>query len=116
MEKREDLSDCEPDSCAQMRVVPYVIDVFESLSSVVTEFCEVFSCCSHWEDVVPQSLSFSEKRTHCCTSTQEEMRYESPQVKALPLSIRRMMPPTPLQDSNDTFEEEQGLLGLEDQR
>ena len=116
MEKPEDVSDCEPDSCAEMRVVSYVTDVSVSPSSVVTEFCEVFSCCSHWEDVVPQSFSFSKKRTHCCTSTQEEMRYESPQVKALPLSIRRKMPPTPLQDSNDTFEEEQVLLGLEDQR
>ena len=51
------------------------------------------------------------KRAHCCTSTQEEMRYESPQVKAHPSSRRRMMPPTPLQNSNHTFEEEQGLLG-----
>ena len=37
-------------------------------------------------------------------------------MKPLPLPRRRMMPPTPLQNSNDTFEEEQGLLGAEDQR
>ena len=42
------------------------------------------------------------------------MRYESPQVKALPLSRRRIMPPAPLQNSN-AFEEEQGLHGAEDQ-
>ena len=52
---------------------------------------------------------------HSCTSTQEGMRYKSPQVKAPPLSSRRMMPPTPLQNSNDTFEQEQELLGAEDQ-
>ena len=115
MEKHGDLSDCEPDSCAHVRVVPDVTDVLVSPSSVVTEFCEVFSCCSDWEDVVPQSLSLSRKRAHCCTSTHEEMRYESPQVKAPPLSRSGMMPPTPLQNSNDTFEEEQVLLGAEDQ-
>ena len=43
-------------------------------SSVVTEFCEVFSCCSDWEDVVPQSFSFSmlkryEKQTSESAST-----------------------------------------------
>ena len=107
LEKREDLSDCEPDSCAHVRVVPDVTDVLVSPFSVVTEFCEVSSCCSDWEDVVPQSFSFSKKRALCCTSTQEEMRYEGSQGKAAPLSRRRMMPPTPLQNSNDTFEEEQ---------
>ena len=56
-----------------------------------------------------------QKRAHCCTVTQEETRYESSQVKALPLSRRRMMPPTPLQNSNDTFEEEQGHFDVEDQ-
>ena len=33
-------------------------------SSVVTEFCDCFSCYSGWEDVVPQSFSFSKKREH----------------------------------------------------
>ena len=45
-----------------MCVVLDVTDVPVSPSSVVTEFCEVFSCCSDWEDVVPQSFSFSKKR------------------------------------------------------
>ena len=100
LEKHEDLSDCEPDSCAHVRVVPYVTDVLVSPSSVVTEFCEVFSCFSDWEDVVPQSFSFSKKCAHCCTSTQEEMRWKGSQVKTPPhFSRRRMMPPTPLQNS-----------------
>ena len=67
-----------------------------------------FSCCSDWEFVEPQSFSFSKKRAHCCTSTQEGMRYESPTLKALPLSRRRMMPPTPVQNSYLSFEKEQG--------
>ena len=92
LEKHEDLSDCEPDSRACVRMVPDVTDVLVSPSSVVTEFCEVFSCCSDWEDVVPQSFSFSKKRAHCCTSTQEEMRYEGSQGKALPMTRRRMTP------------------------
>ena len=91
------------------------IYVLVSPSSVVTEFCDGFSCCSDWEDVEPQSFSFSRRRAHCCTSTQEEMRYESSQVKGPPLSRRRMRPPTPLQNSNDTFEEEQGHFEVEDQ-
>ena len=108
VEKLEDLFDFEPDTLALVRVVPDVIDELVSLSSMVTEFCEVLSCCFDWEDVVPQSFSFSQKRSQCCTCTQEEMRYGSPQMKALPLSRRRKMPLTPVQNSNDTFEEEQG--------
>ena len=65
-----------------MSVVPDVTDVPVSPSSVVTEFCDVSSWCSDWEFVEPQSFSFSKKRAHCCTSTQEGMRYESPPVKA----------------------------------
>ena len=34
--------------------------------------------------VEPQSFYFSTKRAHSCTVTQEEMRFEEPQVKALP--------------------------------
>ena len=41
----------------RMCVVPDVTDVHVSPSSVVSEFCEVFSGCSEWEDVVPQSFS-----------------------------------------------------------
>ena len=46
---------------------------------------------------------------------QEEMRFEGPQVKALPLSRKRMMPPTPLQNPNSSFGEEQGHFEVEDQ-
>ena len=61
--------------------------------------------------VEPQSFSFFKKRAHFCTNTQEEMRYESTQVKAVPFSSgRRMRPPTPLQNSNSSFEEEQKAL------
>ena len=87
--------------------VPDVIDVPVSPSSVVTEFRDGFSCCSDGEFVEPPFFSFSKKRSLCCTVTQEEMRYESSQVKAPPL-IGRMMPPTPLQSSYSSFEGEQG--------
>ena len=113
MEKFEDLSEFQPDTCALVRVVLDVTDLLVFPSSVVTEFCEVFSCCSDCEEVVPHSLFLT--RAHCCTSTQEGMRYESPPVKAPPLSRRRMMPPALLQNSNETFEGEQELLGTEDQ-
>ena len=36
------------------------------------------------------------------------MRYEGLPVKAHPLSRRRMTPPTPVQNSNTSFEREQG--------
>ena len=61
LEKHEDVSDFELDSCAHVLVV---LDVFVSLSSVVTECCEVFSCCSDWEDVVLLSFSLSKERAH----------------------------------------------------
>ena len=51
LEKHEDLSECETDSCAHVRVVHDVIDVLVSPSSVVTEFCDCFSCCSDWDFV-----------------------------------------------------------------
>ena len=84
MERHEDLSDCELDSCAHVRVVLDVTDVLVSPSSAVTEFCDVSLSCSDLEFVEPQSFSFSKMRAHCCTSTQEEMRYEGSQVKAPP--------------------------------
>ena len=55
-------------------MVPDLIDVLVSPSSVVTEFCDVSSMCSDWEIVEPQSFSCSKKRAHCSTDTQEEMR------------------------------------------
>ena len=97
LEEPEDLSDCEPDSCAHVRVVLVVTDVPVSPSSVVTEFRDVSPCDSDWEFVEPQSFSFSKSVPHCGTDTQEEMRYEGSPVKALPLSRRRMTPPTPMQ-------------------
>ena len=42
LEKPEDLSDCEPDTCAHVRVLPDVTDVLVAPSSVVTEFCDCF--------------------------------------------------------------------------
>ena len=74
--------------------VSEVMDVPVSPSSVVTELCDVFSCCSDREFVEPQSFSFSTKSAHCGTDTQEEMRYEGSPVIAPPLSRRRMTPPT----------------------
>ena len=70
LEELEDLSECQPDSCADVRVVPDVTDVLVSLSSVVTEFCDGFSCCSDREFVEPQSFSFSKKHSFFCTVMQ----------------------------------------------
>ena len=82
LDNPEDLSDCEPDSCAHVRVVPDVTDVPVHTLCVVTELCDVSPCGSDWEFVEPQSFSFSQKRAHFCTDTQEEMRYEGSPVKA----------------------------------
>ena len=46
VEKPKDLSDCEPDTRAQLRMVPDVTDVPVSPSSVVIEFCDGSSFCS----------------------------------------------------------------------
>ena len=110
-----DLSDGTLDSCAHVRVVPDVTDVSVSPSSVVTELCEVFSCSSDWKDVLPPSFSFSKKRAHCCTSKQEEMKYEGSQGKASLMTRRRLTPPTPLQNSYASFEGEQGSYEVEGQ-
>ena len=56
LENLDDSSDCELVSCELVRVVRDVIDVLVSLSSVVTELCEVSSLCSDWEFVEPQSF------------------------------------------------------------
>ena len=80
---------------------------------MVTELCDGLSLSSDWEDVVPQSLSFSKTRALCCTSTQEEMRYEGSPVKAPPITRRRMTPPTPLQNLYTSFEGEQGSYEVE---
>ena len=49
-------SGCELDSRARVRLVLDVTDVLVSPSSVVTELCDVSSCCSDWEFVEPQSF------------------------------------------------------------
>ena len=77
MEKLDELSECGLVSCALMRVVPAVIDVPASPSSVVTEFCDLLSFCCDRKFVEPQSFSFSKKRALWCTRTQEEMRQNS---------------------------------------
>ena len=60
MGESDDLSDRELVSCELVRVVPDVIDVLVSPSSMVTEICEVSPCCSDWEFVEPQSFLSSE--------------------------------------------------------
>ena len=57
----------------------------------------------------------SHKKRARCTVAQEEMRFEGPQVKAPPLSRRRMRPPTPLHNSYSSFEEEQENFEVEDE-
>ena len=96
-------------------MVPDVIDVLVYLSSVVSEFCDASSICSNREFVEPQSFfSFSKKRAFYFTSTHEEMRYEGSQVKAAPITRRRMTPRTPMQNSYTSFEREHG--SYEDER
>ena len=63
-------------------MVPDVIAVPVSPSSVVTELCDASSGCLDWELVELQSFSFSQKPVW--TATQEEMRYEDSPVKASP--------------------------------
>ena len=103
-----DLSDCEPDSFALVRVVPDVTDVLVSPSSVVTELFDVSPCCLDWDFVELQSFSFSKRRAHCGIDTQEEMRYEGSPVKAHPLLRRRMTPPAPMQYSYTSFMRDHG--------
>ena len=63
LEKLDDLSECEPVSCALVCVVPDVTDMLVSPSSVVTVFCDVLSICSDREFVEPQSFTFSTKKS-----------------------------------------------------
>ena len=118
MEKPNDLADLEPDTGrGKVYVVLVVTDVLVSPSSVVTEFCDGFSCCLDWEFVEAESFSFSQKRAHCCTATQEEMRYESTQVKAPPLSRRRTRTKRFLEETRSIkvdIEELEDLLGPDD--
>ena len=78
LDNPEDLSDCELDSCAHVRVVPDVTDVLVSPSSVVTELCDgtaVLFCLV---------LFCLQKRARCGADTQEEMRYEGSPVNSHP--------------------------------
>ena len=75
---------------------------------MVTELCDVSPCCSDRELVEPQSFSFFKKRAHCCTDTQEDVKYEGSPVIAPPLSRRRMTPPTPVQNSYTYFVRDHG--------
>ena len=99
MDKPEDLSDCEPETRVDASVVLDVTAVPVSPSSVVSELCDGFSCGSDLDFMEPQSFSFFKKRLHSWTVAQKEMWSEEPQVKAPSISRRRMMPPTPLQNS-----------------
>ena len=113
LDETEDLSDRESEAWV---VVPVVPDVPVSPSSVVTGFCDGFSCCSDWDFLEPAVLFLLQRSVpYSCTVTQEEMRFEEPQVKAPPLSRRRMRPPTPLQNSYSSFEKEQANFEVEDQ-
>ena len=82
MEKLDDLSEGELVSCELVRVVADVTDVLVSPSFVVTEFVMFPPCALIWNLLNRSSFSSSQKRSHCGTDTQEEMRYEGSPVKA----------------------------------
>ena len=56
LDKPEDLSDRESEAWVVVLVVLDVMDVLVSFFSVVTEFCDGFSCCSDWEFVESHSF------------------------------------------------------------
>ena len=61
----------------------------------------------------PQSFSFSKKVCSLLDSyAGRDEVFEGSQVKAPPLSRRRMVPPTPLQNSYSSLEEDQGQFEL----
>ena len=90
LDNPEDLSDCEPDSCAHVRVVPDVTDVFVSPSSVVTELCD-------WEFVEP--LSFFFLQTACTLWCRYAGRGEV---------LRLTSESTPVQNSYTSFVRDHG--------
>ena len=83
MENLDDLSDGESESRVDLSSVPAVSDVLVS-PSVVTECFDDVSLDLDWEFVESQSFSFSKKRAHSWTVTQEEMRYESSSARTPP--------------------------------
>ena len=72
-DKPEDLSGRECEARVVVLVVPDVIDVIDSPSSVVSELCDGFSCCSDWEFVEKQSFSLLKACSllHSCAGTDE---------------------------------------------
>ena len=71
LDKHKDLSGRESEVWVDVSAVLVVTAVLVSPSSVVTECCDGLSCCSDRELVEPQSFSFSKKRAHSWTVTQE---------------------------------------------
>ena len=65
LEQFENWSDCELDSRARVRMVHDVTDVPVSPSSVVTEPCDVSSCCLDWEFGERSRLQEEECRRPC---------------------------------------------------
>ena len=106
LEEFEDQSDSELVSYELVRCVLDVIDVPVPLR-LWSLRCVMFPLLL-WKFVEPQSCSFSKKRAHRCTDTQEEMRYEGLPVIARPLSGRKMTPPTPVQNSYTSFVRDHG--------
>ena len=107
VEESEDLSGCESASGELVRAVSGgsdVIGVSVSLSSLITELCDVFPCRSDGEFVERANFSFFKKRAHWCTNTREEMRYEDSAVITSPLSTRRMTSSASVQNSYISFE------------
>ena len=107
------LSDCDSVTWTSL---PVVSVVFVSPSSAVAEICEGVSSGSDWEFVEPQSFSFSKKCSFVCVENQGEMSYEGTPVKAPPRTRRRMMPPTPQQNSNSSTDESHWQADLEAQQ
>ena len=96
-----------------MSAVLVVTDVPVFPSSVVTEFCGDVSLDPDWEFDEPQSFPFSKKRPFSEKVSQETMRYEGSSVKAPPLTRRRMMPSTPQQNSNSSYDKLQWQTEME---
>ena len=76
LDNPEDLSDCERDSCAHVRVVPDVTDVLVSPSSVVT------SCVMFLPVALIAAFFLLQKACALWYRWAEEMRYEGSPVKA----------------------------------
>ena len=96
--------------------LPVVTDVCVSTSSAVGEMCEDVSSDPDWEFVGPQSFLSAKKRPFSCLENPGEMIYEGMAVKAPPCTRRRIMPPTPQQNTHSSANEKQWQVDLEAQR